>query len=283
LAEKFYAKNTTPGCTSQRPNCLFGSLTDIFSGANSNYQGLVGQVNRRFANHLEVGMNYTFSHALDYGENNQTATTANNLLDPQNLRAEYGNSIQNVPNRLVMNAVATSPWNFHGPLSYVLNDFEIAPAYALQSGLPYSMTTTGTLSTAFVAPGQTISAIGGGINGSNGTFRVPGIERNGFAQPKTNVLDLRISKRFTLKEGIKLELLGESFNLINHQNVTAVNTLGYTLGNSKTGTTVTGNTLTFNTATANPTVSQFGATTLTNTSNFQFAPRQLQLAVRLQF
>jgi hypothetical protein len=284
LAEKFYAKNTTPGCTSQRPNCSYGSLTDIFSGVSSNYQGLVLQAARRFSNHVEFNANYTWSHALDYGQNNQTATTANNLLDPQNLKAEYGNSIQNVPNRLVLNGVATSPWNFKGPLSYVLNDFEIAPAYALQSGLPYSMTTSGTLSTAFVATGSpTIGAIGGGINGSNGTFRVPGIERDGFTQPRTNVLDLRISKRFVLKEGVKLELLGESFNILNKQNVTGVNALGYTLGNTKTGTTVTGNTLTFNTATATPTVSQFGATTATNSSNFQFAPRQLQLAVRLQF
>ncbi|WP_255551588.1 carboxypeptidase regulatory-like domain-containing protein [Granulicella sp. dw_53] len=282
LTSKFYNKlaNTTSSpCTSQRPNCAFGSLTDIFSGVNSNYEGLVGQLNHRFSNHFSFNANYTWSHALDYGENNQTATSANNLLDPQNLRAEYGNSNQNVPNRFVINSVVTSPWNFHGPLKYLLNDFEVSPSYALQSGLPYSMTTTGTLSNGFGGAGQPlVNGIGGGINGSNGTFRVPGIARNGFAQPKTNVLDLRISKRFSITERAKLELYGESFNLVNHQNVTAVNTLGYTIG-----TTPTSNTLTFNTATANPAVSQFGAVTSTNSSNFQFAPRQVQLAVRLQF
>lgn len=289
LTSKFYAKlpNTAGApCLSQRPNCAYGSLTDIFSGVTSNYEGLVGQINHRFTHHFSARANYTWSHALDYGENNQTATVANNLLDPQDLRAEYGNSNQNVPDRLVLTSVMSSPWTFHSTaMKYLLNDFELSPGYALQSGLPYSMTTSGTLSTAFTQQGtaNNLSAVSGGINGSNGTFRVPGIERNGFRQPKTNVLDLRISKRFAITERVKLELLGESFNLVNHQNVTGVNTLGYTLGNTGTAPAVTGNTLTFNTATAHPTVSQFGAITATNSSNFSFAPRQVQLGLRLQF
>jgi hypothetical protein len=163
-------------------------------------------------------------------------------------------------------------------LKYLLNDFELSPSYSLQSGLPYNITTSGTLSTAFISTGNTRSAIGGGINGSNGTFRVPGIARNSFRQPMTNVLDLRISKRFAITERAKLELYGESFNLLNHQNVTGVNTLGYTLSGSATG-----NTLAFNTSPANPTQSLFGTTTATNSSNFSFAPRQIQIAARLQF
>ena len=287
LTSKFYGRkvNTTAApCVSQRANCNFGSLTDIFSGSSSNYQGLVGQLNHRFSNHFSANANYTWSHTLDYGVNNQTATTANNLLDPQNLKAEYGNGAQNVPNRLVVNSVITSPWKYGGVLKYLLNDYEVSPSYALQSGLPYSIGTTGTLSTGYNGGAAgTLSAIGGGVNGSNGTFRLPGIERNGFQQPKTNVLDLRISKRFSITERAKLELYGESFNIVNHQNVTTVNTLGYTLGTTGPAANPTGNTLTFNTAANNPTVSQFGATTATNSSNFQFAPRQIQLAARLQF
>ncbi|CAN5603796.1 hypothetical protein BH10ACI4_BH10ACI4_21490 [soil metagenome] len=282
LTSKFYNRlpNTTSApCASQRPNCAYGSLTNVFSGSNSNYQGLVGQINHRFSNHFSFNANYTWSHTLDYGVNNQTASVANNLLDPQSLRSEYGNGAQNVPNRFVINSVITSPWKVKGLLGYLANDYEISPSYAIQSGLPYNITTSGTLSTGFAGAGlPTLSAIGGGINGSNGTFRVPGIARNSFAQPKTNVLDLRLSKRFAITERAKLELLGESFNLINHQNVTGVNTLGYTISGSATA-----NTLTFNTATANPTVSQFGAVTATNSSNFQFAPRQIQIGARLQF
>jgi hypothetical protein len=281
FTSKFYGKNTTPNCSSQRPNCAFGSLTDIFSGVNSSYQGLVAQLNHRFSNHLQFNANYTWSHALDFGQNNQTASVANNLLDPQNIAAEYGNSITNVPNRLVMGAIVTAPWKYTGWKAYLLNDYEVAPSLQVQSGLPYSIGTSGTLTAGFAASGSTLSAIGQGINGSaygggpGTTSRVPGFERNGFEQPKTTVVDLRLSKRFRVADRVNLEFLGEAFNVANHQNVTGVNTTAYTVGSVSATKT---NTLTYTTA-----VPTFGATTFTNTSGFSFAPRQIQLGVRAQF
>ena len=291
LTSKFYSRTsvipgTTTPCASGRyiagntnVSCAFGSLTDVFSGSNSDYEAVVGQISHRFSNYFSFNANYTWSHALDYGVNNQTASVANNLLDPQDIRAEYGNAISNIPNRFVVNSILTSPWKKGGLLGYLTNDWQLSPSYALQSGLPYNITTSGTLSTgAGPTTGSTVSGIGGGINGSNGTFRVPGIGRNAYSQPKTNVLDLRISKRFSIAEKAKLELLGESFNILNHQNVTGVNTLGYTLSGSAAG-----NVLTFNTSPTSPTTSLFGATTATNSSNFSFAPRQIQIGARLQF
>ena len=277
IAEKFYPRNTTPGCLSARPDCAFGSKTDIFSGVNSNYQGLVGQISHRFSNHLQFNANYTWSHALDYGQNNQTATVANNLLDPQNIRAEYGNSITNIPNRLIMGGIVTAPWKYTGWKNYLLNDFEASPSLQLQSGLPFSFGTTGgftSTSQGFTSTGASIAGFGG-VNGSNGTFRMPGFERNGLQQPKTIVVDLRLSKRFNVADKVKLEFLGEAFNVANHQNVTGVNTTAYQVGTVAATKT---NTLTF--STANP---GFGATNATNTSGFSYAPRQIQLGVRAQF
>jgi hypothetical protein len=290
FTSKFYARSlqSTSVCPSQRNgtpyptaiSCAFGSLTDIFSGVNSNYQGLVGQINHRFSHNLQFSVNYTWSHALDYGQNNQTATVANNLLDPQNIRAEYGNSITNIPNRLVANAVVTAPWKYTGWKSYLLNDYEVSPSFQLQSGLPYSMGTSGGYtSTTGTLPGYTSSggliAGFGGVNGSNGTFRLPGVERLGFQQPRTAVLDLRLSKRFSVAERVKLEFLAESFNIANHQNVTSVNTTAYTVGTVAATKT---NTLSYTTA-----IPTFGATTNTNSSGFSYAPRQIQLGVRAQF
>ncbi len=281
LTTNFYAKSPQSAsiCPSQRPNCSFGSLTDIFSGVTSNYEGLVAQLNHRFTHHFQFNMNYTWSHALDYGENNQTATTANNLLDPQNLRAEYGNAITNIPNRFVLGAVLSAPWNATGWKSYLLNDYELSPGFQAQSGLPYSIGTSGTLSTAFVPTG-TLSAIGGGVNGSNGTFRLPGFARNNLSQPGTNVLDVRFSKRFSVKERVKVQLLAESFNVLNRQNVTAVNTTGYFI--ASTAATKT-NTLTFNTNSANSALPLFSTITNTNSSGFSFSPRQIQIGARVQF
>jgi hypothetical protein len=100
-------------------------------------------------------------------------------------------------------------------------------------------------------------------------------ERNGFQQPKTTVVDLRLSKRFNVADRVKLEFLGEAFNVANHQNVTTVNTTAYTVASTTATKT---NTLTYTTA-----VPTFGAATATNTSGFSYAPRQIQLGVRAQF
>ena len=131
---------------------------------------------------------------------------------------------------------------------------------------------------------RSLNAVGGGINGSNGAFRLPGFERNGLQQPNTNVLDLRLSKRFTVAERVKFELLGESFNILNRQNVTSVNTTGYFIGTTTNAAKqVTANLLTFNTSSANSALPLFGAVTNSNASGFTYTPRQVQLGIRAQF
>jgi hypothetical protein len=96
-----------------------------------------------------------------------------------------------------------------------------------------------------------------------------------LSQPKTTVTDLRLSKRFSVKDRLKLELLGEAFNVANHQNVTSVNSTAYTVGTVAATKT---NILTFSTASPG-----FAAPTATNTSGFSYAPRQIQLGIRAQF
>ena len=278
FTSQFFAKNTT-NCPSGRPNCSFGSITDIVSGVNSNYQALVVQLAHRLTNHIEFNTNYTWSHALDFGENSTAGTSTNAVLAPNDLQAEYGNSNQNVPNRFVFNAVATSPWQFRGWTGRLLNDYEISPSFQAQDGLPYSYGTTGTLSSGFSPTGTTLAAVGGGINGSGGTARLPGFDRNVLQQPGTQVLDLRLSKRVVVKQ-VHLEFLAESFNLFNHQNVTSVSTTAYAVGDVTASKT---NTLTFETNAANPTLPVFGTVTNTNNTGFAASPRQVQFAIRAQF
>ena len=58
------------------------------------------------SHHVSFGTNFTWSHALDYGENNTTGASATALLDPASMRLEYGNSNQNVPYRYVAEMLA---------------------------------------------------------------------------------------------------------------------------------------------------------------------------------
>ncbi|MBV9670694.1 MAG: TonB-dependent receptor, partial [Acidobacteriales bacterium] len=238
-----------------RPNPGFTSITDIVSNVNSSYNALAFQANHNFSKGLQFNFNYTWSHALDTNQNQQTGTATNNQTNPLNLRADYGNSNYDVPNRVVVNAVYQPQWKANGWLGYLVNDFTIAPIWQWQNGNPYTLSVSGN------APGGAI----GGINGSGGPNRIIELGRNTFRQPNTSDVDLRISKRFALTERYRLELLGEAFNLLNHQNITGVNSLGYI---------ISGNTLTYQPA--------FGSFTNAN-SNTIFRERQLQLAVRFEF
>jgi outer membrane receptor protein involved in Fe transport len=256
-----------------RPNPNFGAITNVFSGVRSNYNALAVQLNHRMSHNLQFGANYTFSHALDNGENASTFSDTNDLLNPFNIKQEYGNSNFNVQNRFVFNAVITSPWHASGLLNYLVGGWELAPIYQVQNGLPYSLVTSGN------APG----GLSSGVNGSNGRKGLDAVGRNSFTQPRTQVVDLRISKKIPITERFNLELLGEGFNLFNHVNVTSVNTTGYIVLTSGTITNSSGTVACSNTAPCLNTNSlPFGSVTNAN-SNFAYTSRQVQVGVRLLF
>jgi hypothetical protein len=261
---------------SHRPNPNFSSITDIFSGVTSNYEALVAQFKHQLSYHFAFGSNFTWSHALDYGENNTTGASATALLDPSNIKLEYGNSNQNVPYRLQIYTVADSPWHVHGPLGYLLNDFELAPNFSTQSGLPYSVGISGSSAKLYPTGSTTQQSIisTSSFNGSGGANRVPGLNRNDYQYPKTWVVDLRASKSVVVHEHYNLQFLAEAFNLANHQNVTGVGATAYSI--SENTTTHTNNLVQY---TATP----FGSITSTNNSNFAYNIRQLQMAVRFTF
>ena len=262
-----------------RPNAAYGPTTDIFSGINSNYEAVVFQISHHATKGLMFSGNYTWSHALDYGENNNTSPSTNILFDPHNLRLDYGNSNQNIPNRIVAYAVYNTPSTFKGVWGYLLNNYEISPSFSGQSGAPYSAAVSGTFSPILGSGVQATGTNGpasssGGINGTGGAARVPGVDRNIFKFKRDILLDLRLSKRFKIMEKYDVELLGETFNIANHLNVTNV-------GSTTAYSGVAGS----NTLTANAPFGSFNPQTFTGSanSNFIYTPRQVQLGARVQF
>jgi hypothetical protein len=260
-----------------RPNSNFTNMIDIF-GTSTNYNGLVIQVNHRMSSSIQFSTSYTWSHGLDYGTpaaTNYTATSGPELLEPNNIGAEYGNSNFNVPSRFIVSMIATSPWHVKGPLRYLADGWEIAPIFTAQDGLPFSESVSGN------APGSLTS--GGGINGvyTYGSERI--LSRNSFTQPALQDFDLRISKSFAIKEKVHLELLGEAFNLFNHFNAQGVNGTDYSISTSGTITDTTGALQTCTSTT--PCLSAntaFGSVTAAN-SDFAYSTRQIQIGLRLKW
>ena len=102
------------------------------------------------------------------------------------------------------------------------------------------------------------------------------IGRNSFRQKRTINMDVRLSKKVRFGERYAVELIGEAFNIFNHQNVTVVTNTGYILGTTTANpvTKAVNATLNFN--------SSFGSVSNAN-SNFAFSPRQIQIGFRFLF
>jgi len=277
----------------QRANPAFGSLTEVFSGTNSSYNAMVVQVSHRMSHHIQFNANYTWAHAIDFGQNQSTFSDTNDLLLPASvpnaIAAEKGNSIYNIPNRFVVNAVASSPWKRTGWSGWLTNDWQVAPIFQIQNGLPLNLNTSGSpaiLQTSGTGKNSLLFGVGSNINGSGGATRLAQIGRNTSTLPNTWVPDIRLAKYFTFQEKYKLELLTDFFNLANKQNVTQENNTGYSISNPSVNTAT--NVVTPCAAGLSNTTSCLTANTLFSTvtnsnSNFAYSPRQIQLGVRIHF
>ncbi len=242
-----------------RPNSNFGAMTNIFSGVNSSYNAFAIQLNHNMSHHVQFGANYTWAHALDYGQNESTFSDTNDLVNPSCLQCEYGTSSFDVRQRFTLNAVLDAPWNVKGFAGYLANGWELAPIFTAQTGLPYSLVTSGTPT----------GGLGSSINGSGGANRILEVGRNTYRYPNTYVVDMRLSKSFQLVERFNLQFLAEVFNLANHPNVTGINSTGYIIGSAAGVPTLTYN-------------SPFGTVNNAN-SNFAYSTRQIQIGAKLRF
>ena len=91
--------------------------------------------------------------------------------------------------------------------------------------------------------------------------------------------DVRMGKKFNLGQMRELELMAESFNLFNHQNVTRIETVGYTIAPGKLGRIAA--TLNFLTGLKTG-QTEFGKPLDVNATDF-FRPRQFDFGMRMRF
>ncbi|MFL6333299.1 MAG: TonB-dependent receptor domain-containing protein [Pyrinomonadaceae bacterium] len=252
---------------SARPNPNFGFIDQISSVVETKYHALVLQANRRLTNGLQFQTSYTLSRASDNGQNSTTFTPGfSGPFDPFNLQGEKGYSAFDRRHKFVVSAVYNTDFaslkdNAVGRA--IFNGWTIAPIFNAFSGARYTGNTSGSSVSGVFGFSQA-----GGVNGSNGSLRFALVPPNFFKQPNIWYTDMRISRRFHIKEKMNFEVLAEGFNLFNRTQVTSVNTTIYNIATS--GSNVT--------ATYNP---AFGTTT--GADGFFFRERQIQLGARFEF
>lgn len=254
----------TPIFTGSRPNTAFAQLTEIRSDITSKYNALVLQVNRRLTDGLQFQSNYTLSRSQDNGQASITFTTNNLPFNAFDQAAENGLSNFDRRHKFVTSLVYNTNFNTDNDAARaILNNWTFAPILNILSGPRFTASLSGTLNpTSFGFASSTTP--GGGVNGSGGATRFSQVPRNFFKLPKIVNMDLRISRRFKLREAMAIEVLGESFNLFNRTQVSGLNTSIYS---------ISGSNLNFNTAFGQ--VTEAGATL--------FRERQIQLAARFEF
>lgn len=151
-----------------KPVTAFATINNIYSGASSNYNGLVLSVTRR-AKDLSVNFNYQFSKALDEISNGgfepfaPDAGDAADVENPYDLHQQYGLADYNVTHNVTASFVYELPTIWRG-MHNALGGFEFSGDVFHQSGLPYSVTQSAS-SFPGTAPGYGGTA-GGFANGT---------------------------------------------------------------------------------------------------------------------
>ena len=264
---------TVPVYTAYGNTALLGSgatsfqgISELVSNVNSNYNAMVVEVQNRSLKSLQFDANYTWSHSLDFAQNANTQGAAESWYDPYlNPRINYGNSTWNIPNRFVAYALYSLP-NIHSNswAKYLVNDWSVDDSFQMQNGLPF---------TAGVS-GKPSGAIGSSWNGTGGPSIIPQIGYDTYRYPRREVDDARLQKQFSLGKSRNLQVMCNIFNVANHQNITAfAATYLYSLSGTTatyTGVDGTGN-------------KSFMVPTNSNSSNFTYTPRNLEIAARLNF
>jgi len=211
-----------------RLNLNYQQVLEIFSRANSTYEAMMVRLSRT-AHGLTFRGRYTLGHAADWNPDESSQIDRPSIFDPGDFREEYGTSDLDVRHLATAAVIMRPKWKLHQPIGSFTNGWMMSGLGHFKSGLPYTMRTTGSLPKEFNVSGQAIVGLSTGMNGYGGDNRVYGIGRNTYRYPATWKADLRIAKRFELGQMRQLELMAESFNLFNHQNVTQIETAGYSV------------------------------------------------------
>jgi Carboxypeptidase regulatory-like domain len=232
------------------PNGNFGPVTQVYSGASSNYNGLIFSAVRRTKS-LTVQFNYTYSHALDESSNggfNPFGGNSVNPTNPFNLASNYGNADYDTRHYVNGSYVYTLPY-YRGP-RFVTDGWEVAGTVFHSNGLPFTETdaTTGAglgnynggnggglLFARQIVPHVGTSCSGGAhvFNNATGGGTPCGIAneygtatdfgqsaRNQVFGPHYTDFDFAVNKGFAIPhwEGAKLKLGVQFFNIFNHPN-----------------------------------------------------------------
>jgi outer membrane receptor protein involved in Fe transport len=193
-----------------RLSAQFDNIYQWENHASSVYHGLSLSLNRRLSNEMSFSGSYTFSKAID------DASDFNEQPEnPYSLHAERALSSNDQRHRFVFSGTFDLPFADEeggkkpsGLIAKLFGNIEAAPILIIGSGRPINPLT------GFDANRSDASPL---------SSRPLGFGRNSLVTSTQVQVDLRVLKFFKIGEHGKLDFVVESFNLLNHTNVVALN------------------------------------------------------------
>jgi hypothetical protein len=280
----------TTNVTVNRPYPFFAQIFQLQTNQISSYNGLQVTAERR-ARGLTFLASYTYSHALDENTSSPGAPLAN----PYNLRADYGDSDLNVPNRFVASANYQLPFKAEGKLNPLVQGWQVNAILNYFDGLPFSVTSANGVGDGLTPRAETVPGFGNGsvspgkrtreewfntsafvsipLTGplANGQWGDSG--RNILQGPGTKDIDFSLFKNFQLAESKNLQFRAEFFNLFNTPQFNNPSATAPTP--AATSTTLVPN---ITAGSAYGTIASAGSPT-----TFQRISREIQLAMKFTF
>jgi hypothetical protein len=244
----------------ERPLEDFDRIWNFESAANSTYHGLVLQLNKRWAQNFQLLGSYTFGKVIDDVPDhlvvNPGADDFAQLSDSTNPRADRGPGANDQRHRLVVSGIwlPVAHENWPCVARAILGGWELSGIFTAQSGHPYSGLVSSDLNN----------------DGNPATDRIPGLGRDTFYLPASFSLDPRVTRNVPLHERMRLQLIWEAFNVLNHANVTGIRTTQYALSSCGIAAVPC-------LVSQNAGLSAFGTPTLTS------GPRIMQLSAKFVF
>ncbi|MCU1334807.1 MAG: TonB-dependent receptor [Bryobacterales bacterium] len=236
--------------TATRPNPYVSNGFFWYSEGNSSYNALQIDVNRRLTRGFQLRANYTWSKNLDHNSALTIAQAANQpqmVMDPRDLRRDWGPSALNVTHQASISAHYDLPFGDGktGITNKLIGGWQLNEITTLLSGFPFTpqigLNRSGdgdtrnpdrpNLNPAFTGP-----VVTGNPNQwfdpnaftppPYGTFGSLG--RGVFDGPGLAEVDLSVLKNIPVTERVNLQFRAEFFNLLNRANYASPNQTVFT-------------------------------------------------------
>ncbi len=200
--------------TKARLDSSHDAVNQFATSANSSYNGATVTLNRQFQDDLQIMAGYTYSKTID-----DASYDSEQPQNPYAIGNERALSLMDQRHRFTLSGLwligpdlgdpADAAKNANpGPLMKVLTGLEFAPIVSITSGFRANPITGLDSNRANIFPFAT---------------RPAGYSRNSLQTPTNVDFDLRVLKMIPIASG-HLDVVAESFNLLNHRNVSLLNT-----------------------------------------------------------